>query len=534
MPRAFSQIAYTPSVRQAQTRYGSREANAGFDTDPNPRNTISDREREFIPGIDTFFIASVGENGWPYVQHRGGPKGFLKILDDRTLGFADFSGNRQYISTGNVAHDDRVMLILMNFARRQRLKVWGRARVVHESEAPELIARLEVPTYRARIERAYIITVEALDFNCPQHITPRFTEEEIAEHFTPMQWQKEEARHALRADGGLSSGTTDATDVSGAGELELVITGIRQLTPRVRAYELRRPDGTELPAHTAGAHLSVPVRLDDGRGEQRSYSIASNPARRTVYEIAVLHEDHGRGGSAAIHRSYTLGMRLRCGMPRNAFALHQDARPAVLIAGGIGITPIKAMAQELQARSAAFFLHYAARSPSEMAYRSKIRFAIQERAALYFSESGERLDIDRVFDAAPDDAVFYVCGPARLIDAVRLSAQQRGIPDERVRYERFAASAGAENDQPIDVVLKRTEKTVRVPAGTSVLDALINAGVRAPFECRTGTCGTCATKVIDGIADHRDSALTPGERDQAALMCICISRAKTDRLVLDL
>lgn len=181
MPRAFSQIAYTPSVRAAQLRYGSREANAAFDNDASPRNAVSERELEFIPTIDTFFMASVGENGWPYVQHRGGPKGFLKILDERTLGFADFAGNRQYISAGNVMHDERVMLILMNFARRRRLKVWGRARIIHESEEPELIARLEVPTYRARVERGYVITIEALDFNCPQHITARFTAEEIAD-----------------------------------------------------------------------------------------------------------------------------------------------------------------------------------------------------------------------------------------------------------------------------------------------------------------------------------------------------------------
>lgn len=186
MSRAFSQIAYTPSVRAAQERYGSREANAGFDTDPKSRNTISDRELDFIPSIDTFFMASVGQNGWPYVQHRGGPKGFLKILDDRTLGFADFAGNRQYISAGNVSSDDRVMLILVDFARRRRLKIWGRAQIVHESDQPDLIARLEVPSYRARVERGFVIAIEALDFNCSQHITARFTEDEFAERFSAV------------------------------------------------------------------------------------------------------------------------------------------------------------------------------------------------------------------------------------------------------------------------------------------------------------------------------------------------------------
>src|SRR5690606_4294553 len=159
--------------------------------------------------------------------------------------------NRQYISVGNLSHDDRVVLLLIDHARRQRLKVWGRARIVHEDEAPELIARLEVPSYRARIERAYLIRVEALDFNCPQHITPRYTEEEIAELVTPV-------RQPLAT-------TAKPAEVLGQGSLELVVSGIRQLTPRVRAYELRRVDGSALPAAPAGSHLTLPVPLDNGR-----------------------------------------------------------------------------------------------------------------------------------------------------------------------------------------------------------------------------------------------------------------------------
>lgn len=520
MPRAFSQIAYTPSVRAAQSRYGSRAANAGFDLDPNTRNVVTEREIEFIPSIDTFFISSVGENGWPYVQHRGGPKGFLKILDERTLGFADFSGNRQYITSGNVMHDDRVMLILIDYATRRRLKIWGRARILHEDEDPELIARLEVPSYRARIERAFVITVEAFDFNCPQHITPRFTEQEIAQHAATLFPQK----------------TVQAPVALGSGELELVISGMRQLTPRIRAYELRHPDGSALPAVTAGAHLSVPVRLQDGSEQIRSYSIASDPTQHAVYEIAVLRDDSGRGGSLSVHHDYALGTVLRCGLPANHFQLHEDARPAVLIAGGIGITPVKAMAHALLARTSEFQLHYAARSPAEMAYRSEITGALQERAHFYFSdaEANARLNVQRLVADAPDEAVFYVCGPARLIDEVRTAGEAYGIDSSCIRYERFVAPVSSAADKPVEVKLHRSGRSVQVAADQTILDAVLDAGVSAPFECRTGTCGTCATKVIDGTPDHRDSALTQMERDGAALMCICVSRAAGDRLVLDL
>lgn len=180
MSRAFSTITFTPAVRAAQAQYGSRERNMLFEEDSQERNAIAEQERAFIPNIDTFFISSVGANGWPYVQHRGGPKGFLKILDDHTLGFADYAGNRQYISAGNLMNDDRVMLIVMDFAHRRRLKIWGRARIIHDVDEPELLARLQMPGYRARVERGYIITIQALDFNCPQHITARFTEDEFA------------------------------------------------------------------------------------------------------------------------------------------------------------------------------------------------------------------------------------------------------------------------------------------------------------------------------------------------------------------
>lgn len=181
MPRAFASIAYTPSVKRAQEHYGTRDANAGFDDDPEQRRFITARDAEFIDSVETFFMASVGETGWPYVQHRGGPRGFLKVIDAATLAFADFRGNGQYISTGNFDHDGRTMLILMDFARRIRLKIWGRAKMIGAGDDPELLAKVKVEGYRARVERACVITVEALDFNCPQHIVQRFSQDELVQ-----------------------------------------------------------------------------------------------------------------------------------------------------------------------------------------------------------------------------------------------------------------------------------------------------------------------------------------------------------------
>jgi hypothetical protein len=315
--------------------------------------------------------------------------------------------------------------------------------------------------------------------------------------------------------------------------LPLVISGVRQLTPRIRAFELHAPDGGALPRVAAGAHLDVPVRLADGRVATRRYSITSDPMRRDCYEFAVLREDGGTGGSRAVHQTFALGIRLNCGLPGNDFELHADPRSALLIAGGIGITPIKSMAAALKADGRSFTLHYAARSAREMAYRVQLQLEYAGRVQTYASDCGERMDVRQVLQHAPSAAVIYVCGPARLVDAVRAMATELGIAPERVRFERFVA-ARRFDDRPVTLELRRSGRTIEVGATQSILEAVEAAGLTAPFSCRNGTCATCATKVLDGTPEHRDSALTDPERDRAGLMCICVSRAVTPRLALDL
>ena len=186
MARAFAEIAFTDSVKAAQSRYGSRKVYSEFEFDEERRDRLGEREIAFLAERDSFYLGSVGENGWPYVQHRGGPKGFLKVLDEKTVGFADFKGNRQYISVGNLSADDRVSLFLMDYPNRRRLKLWAQARIVHQNEDPDLVARLEVPSYRARVERGIVMTIEAVDWNCPQHITPRYSQGEVERLIAPL------------------------------------------------------------------------------------------------------------------------------------------------------------------------------------------------------------------------------------------------------------------------------------------------------------------------------------------------------------
>lgn len=428
MARAFAKIAFTANVQAAQASMGSRDAYRSTELGAAEAVELGPYEVEFIGARDSFYQGTVGETGWPYVQHRGGPSGFLKVLDPKTIGYADFSGNRQYISVGNLAGDDRVSLFLMDYPAQRRLKIWGRARLVDEDEEPALLARLESPDYRARVERGVIITVEAFDWNCPKYITPRFSEREVRDLVNG--WKRE-----------AETVETAATTIAelGRGALELIVTGMRQMTPRVRAYELRAPDWSDLPPVAAGAHLAVPVRLADGSEVTRQYSLASHPQRRDRYEIAVLREETGRGGSAAIHATWQIGTRLALDHPVNQFPLHDDDRHTVLIAGGIGITPIMAMAHALKARGTSFELHYSGRTAAEMAYRDWLAAEFPGQLHLYFTRvPGEpRLDLRATMAAVPPIALFYVCGPGRLIEAARAAASELRIPASRVQYESF-------------------------------------------------------------------------------------------------
>ena len=201
MLHKWLEIASTPAVKAARERYGSAAQYARLDGTLDPdgpvrNDRLTDAEAGFIAARDGFYLASVSETGWPYVQYRGGPAGFLRVIDERTLGYADLRGNRQYVTTGNVVGNDRVALFLMDYAHQRRLKIFGRVRIVDASADPELADKLAVSGYGGRVERAVLVTVEAFDWNCPQHITPRFTQSELEQALAPVR----DTITALRAE----------------------------------------------------------------------------------------------------------------------------------------------------------------------------------------------------------------------------------------------------------------------------------------------------------------------------------------------
>jgi predicted pyridoxine 5'-phosphate oxidase superfamily flavin-nucleotide-binding protein len=216
MGHKFGSLVFTPLVKALQEKYGSRRQYARMEAGGVTGDLLGSDESAFIAERDSFYIATVGATGWPYVQHRGGHKGFLKVIDDHTIAFADFRGNKQYVTTGNLGSDDRVALIMVDYPGQARLKILGRVQIFEGDAGKDWIERLREPGSKDIVERAYVIRVEAFDWNCPQHITPRFTEEQIREALAPFERRQEELereneqlREATRASGKQSKSKQD-------------------------------------------------------------------------------------------------------------------------------------------------------------------------------------------------------------------------------------------------------------------------------------------------------------------------------------
>lgn len=197
MPRKFTQIAFTPAVKAAQEKYGSRQTYARFEESCPSNDILTPEIAAFVAQRDGFYLGTVSSNGYPYIQFRGGEPGFLKVVDERTLGFADFKGNVQYVTVGNLSDNDKAFLFLMDYRHRKRLKLWGRATLVEGD--PMLIERLRVPGYQAEIERVILFQIEAWNWNCPQHIPIRYSEREVAQRVAPLEERIAELEKQLRS-----------------------------------------------------------------------------------------------------------------------------------------------------------------------------------------------------------------------------------------------------------------------------------------------------------------------------------------------
>jgi vanillate O-demethylase ferredoxin subunit len=323
--------------------------------------------------------------------------------------------------------------------------------------------------------------------------------------------------------------------------LQLRVAEVRELNPLVRQIRLRAADHAALPGYSAGAHLRVRVELPDGGTDWRHYSLinfaphADACAAPTEYLIAVRRDDLGRGGSRYMHERVQPAQMLTVEAPKNEFALREHRGCAVLVAGGIGITPLTSMAAQRVAAGAPVRLHYAGRSRELMAFVPELEHLLGDALKLHVdAEAGAPLNVDALLDACAPDDHLYVCGPKPMLDAVLARTQARGWTRERVHFEVFNTPAAESADRAFEVVLAQSGRSIVVPAHRSILDCLIDAGVDPLFDCKRGECGVCGTPVIDGEIDHRDYVLSALERREGRVMQICVSRCKGTRLVLDL
>lgn len=322
--------------------------------------------------------------------------------------------------------------------------------------------------------------------------------------------------------------------------LSLVVKEAQMLSPLIRLIRFGAMDGSALPGWSPGAHIQVRVRLPNGEHDWRHYSLinaciqpcdTSSPAD---YMIAVRLEDGGRGGSRFMHEILKLGDVIEVKAPRNDFPLHEGSEMVVLVAGGIGVTPLISMAAQRLADALPVRMVYAGRSREQMAFLEVLQARMGKHLCVHVDEEhGSPLEVGQLLDGCGPNDQIYVCGPKPMLDALRTAADSRGITSSRVHFELFSTPATEKGDKAFELVLAKSGQSFVVPPHRTILDCLIENGLDPVFDCKRGECGVCAVSVLEGEVDHRDYVLSDFEKKEGNVIQVCVSRAKGLRLVLD-
>nr|WIE91251.1 PDR/VanB family oxidoreductase [Mesorhizobium sp. WSM4875] len=310
---------------------------------------------------------------------------------------------------------------------------------------------------------------------------------------------------------------------------ELEVRKVRQEALRIKSFEFCLRDGGRLPDYAPGSNLTVTLPT----GISRTYSLIDAGSRPEAFRIAVLYREPSAGGARYMHEKVRVGDVLKAGAPASTFRISPGADNHLLIAGGIGITPILSMARHLHSRGGRFHLHYCARNRREAAFLDDLRGSgFSDQVTFYFSEQGERIDLDTLVRGYTPGTAVYCCGPAGLMDAV--VAKCAHWPDGTVHLDSFEPLRPKEREEAFRVRLAGSGQEFQVRPDQSILNALREHGIRLSSVCEQGVCGSCLTPVIEGVPDHRDRILTDEERASNDLIAVCCSRSSSDLLVLDL
>jgi vanillate O-demethylase ferredoxin subunit len=311
---------------------------------------------------------------------------------------------------------------------------------------------------------------------------------------------------------------------------DLNVQHIEAVTDRISLFTLVAADGGALAGYEAGAHIDI----DLDEAGIRSYSLVDFAPRASAplaYHLAVQREDDGQGGSKAMHM-LAVGDTITATAPKNDFKLHGGDTPALLIAGGIGVTPIISFASELTSRKSQFAFHYATRSTDFCAFRPRLETQFGENLTLWFDDQ-KMINLDELIKNAAPETHIYCCGPKGMIEGVRERAEAAGFAKEQIHFELFTSPASHEGDQSFEIEIS-DGRVFTIPAGKTIIEILEENDVGVVYDCTRGDCGICQTDVISGTPDHRDVVLSDAERASGKIMQICVSRAKSARLVLDI
>jgi ferredoxin-NADP reductase len=320
-----------------------------------------------------------------------------------------------------------------------------------------------------------------------------------------------------------------------ASRFDLSVTEIRAETPLIRSIRLARADGEPLPSWEAGSHIKIKLPT----GGERSFSLVNvsrDPAattRPTSYLLGVRLETPSTGGSSFVH-GLNQGDRVTVSAPSNNFRLEPSDKPVILVAGGIGITPIMSMAASLAASGHPHRFIYAGRSRDHFAFLPEIEALTGGKVELHTDDKSGIFDVLGLMRSLQDSEPLYLCGPKPMIEAAIAAAKALGWGDKRLHFELFTSPATLAGDQAFDVVLKSSGRKFSIPPGKTILDTLIEAGLDPLHDCKRGDCGICQVRVLEGVPDHRDYILSDAEKAEGKLMQICVSRSKTPQLVIDL
>lgn len=525
-----SDVAFSPTVKAIQERHGSRRNYEETEQDSDWwLDTVTPQLAEFIAERDSFYLGTANAEGQPYIQHRGGPKGFLKVLDDRTLAFADFSGNRQYISYGNLNDNSKAFIFLMDYTNRKRIKIWGTAKVVEDD--PDLIQRLKDPNYRGKPERAFVFRITLWDGNCPQHINPRYTEEEI--HELPDCPCCEPKR-------GKFSGTLEVSEVVDE-------------TEDVKTFRLVQPGGGNIPfTYLPGQFLTLEV-TPQGKRIGRSYTIASTPSRPDCLEITVKREEKGLV-SKYLHSEIKPGSSLKFTAPSGTFTFTgKEHNSIVLIAAGVGITPVMSVVRYLtdQNWNGEIYLLLSFRRRKDFIFHSEIEDLRGRHRNLHvevtmsrpeedWNGSTGRINKRLITNFVPKTPThrFHICGPEPMMQDVRTMLSELDVPEEQVKIEAFGtvkrkpkldtADQTPRAESQAKVTFAAEGKSAPLLPNAPILDVADSIGVEIDNACRSGICGSCKVKLVSGtVTMECEDALTSEEKTHGVILA-CQAKSTGD------